>query len=163
MGNGATAAGSQHWSEAIWVLRPYAFPTSVSGWCCSWAMQATPGSRAVEVLQAGPRSRPFEGDQSAAHGEGGKGGAEILAAEADIGHHRIGQEVLIDPAAVRPDVTDGAGEGGGDADVARGIHRQGVDPLVPAEAREQMDPLSQEAGPGGEHTRSFHVIDPSPH
>lgn len=94
------------------------------------------------MLQRSARSRPVEGDQLAAQGEGGERGAE-RPAEADIGDDRIGQQVLVDPAAVRPDVAHGAGDDGGDADMPRAIHRQGIEELVPAEGGEHMAAVAE--------------------
>lgn len=98
------------------------------------------------MLQRSARSRPVEGDQLAAQGEGGERGAERPAAEADIGDDRIGQQVLVDPAAVRPDVAHGAGDDGGDADMPRAIHRQGIEELVPAEGGEHMAAVAEGSG-----------------
>ncbi len=98
----------------------------------------------------------------AMHGEGGERGAEVPAAEADISHDRIGQEVLVDPTAVRLDVTHGTGDDGGDADMTRGIHRQGVKKMVPAECSEHIAPIAAESSLSGEHTRRFQVIGQAP-
>src|SRR5580704_6115016 len=127
-------------------------------------------SGAIEVLQRNARSRPVEGAQLAVQGEGGERGAELPAAEADIGHDRIGQQVLVDPAAVRPDVAHGPGDDGGDADMTRAIHRQGIEELVPAEGGEHMapvaifgaTPVAEGSSPGGERTGCFQVIGQAP-
>src|SRR5260370_40563859 len=117
-------------------------------------------SGAIEVLQRSARSRPVEGDQLAAEREGGERGAELPAAEADIGDDRIGQQVLVDPAAVRPDVAHGAGDDGGDADMTRAIHRQRIEKLVLAAGGEHMAAAAtacpEAAGAARERTGRVH-------
>src|SRR6202795_1404642 len=48
----------------------------------------------VQIVQGAPRAWPFKADQLAGHRKRGEGGAQVLAAEADIGDHRVGQLVL---------------------------------------------------------------------
>src|SRR5882724_12817646 len=87
----------------------------------------------VEVAKGEAGARPLERHEGAAHRQRGVGGAEIAAAEADIGHHHVGEHELVDPAPVGPDIAHRTGDEGGRADVPLPVDGERIEHLVAAE------------------------------
>src|SRR5882724_1498159 len=87
----------------------------------------------VEVAKGEAGAGPLERHEGAAHRQRGVGGAEIAAAEADIGHHHVGEHELVDPTPVGPDIAHRTGNEGGRADVPLPVDGERIEHLVAAE------------------------------
>src|SRR5262249_9002898 len=105
------------------------------GWASrSVGPQGRRASRSVEVVQRQPGPRPLEADERAAHRQRGERRAQPRTTEAHVRHHHVGQLVLIDAVAVRPDVADRTCDQGRHTDEALAVDGQRVAHLIAAEA-----------------------------
>src|SRR5205823_378082 len=99
------------------------------------------------------RPRPLGGEQPPGAGGRDVRGAELAAAEADVGGERIPGRHLLDHLAAGRDHRDGAGHERRDADVAGAVDGERVEELEAREPGQERTTPGAEAGRGHDLTR----------
>src|SRR5258706_11003690 len=95
-------------------------------------------SSLVEKIQRETRPRPVHRDQLAFAGQCDVGGLQVGPAEGDIGGDAVAGRHLLDDAAIRCDHRNAARNQRGHADIAGSFHRERIEHLVTAEARDRL-------------------------
>src|SRR3981081_2506027 len=104
-------------------------------------------SSLVQKIQRQTRARPVHRDQFALARQCNVGGLQVGAPEGEIGGDAVAGGTLLDDGAIRRDHRDTARDQRRHADIAGGFHRERVEHLVTAEARNRLSAPPPEEQP----------------